>query len=574
MACVDGPDLESRPIASKKSGDLAWVASKIAAPEKALFFLDTTSVLLADGAGVLTALGGVGRWLSLALYGTSPGVGAPVSILDIATLKTFDDSALDNGGIAFVQSLQWEWTRVVEADPLTADDITNVRNFDGTATWYRSTAPSRYWFQFGTYYINDGPVDPVFPNWGLGNDENDGLTALTPIASIAELNRRTSGMTDTDPTGGYFAAYVGPAGAGTGDLFLTCACDLIVAKAGTLLPEGTAWTEVASGTITNKVDLNRATNTPQSLTMDGAWLGWAPQRAYENTTQGGISFMRVLTAGPLTATALFTAGVVIGDQILGYTMPAIAVGRVLANGNAFGVEGASFSPDLVDNAQFTMIDAILGGGTFQSCGLLNFDGVEVVTTPFFAGAASPMFRNCVLRAPVSLGIGGGGFGFGATGLMLLTRDTAVLEEIRIAGGAGLQVGQGSLLPAEGSVYFATGGRIQLGVDDPSAVASTRAGTNGFVDFVTKVGAVPGAESYVYGSSVEVSRIFKINSTNCQATYVDNTSLIAVRDSGGAAPIFPWEFVDPPGANVAGVAAALPAGSAAVVRNPIGIFKRA
>lgn len=75
MECVDASDLASRPIASMKSGDRAYVRSKVGTAESPRFFLDKTSVLPVDGVGVLATLGGVGRWLSETLY---PGPVGPV----------------------------------------------------------------------------------------------------------------------------------------------------------------------------------------------------------------------------------------------------------------------------------------------------------------------------------------------------------------------------------------------------------------------------------------------------------------------------------------------------------------
>lgn len=64
MECEDEADLASRPIASMRSGDLAYVRSKAASPGGPRYYLDRSSTLPVDGGDVLGTLGGVGRWLS------------------------------------------------------------------------------------------------------------------------------------------------------------------------------------------------------------------------------------------------------------------------------------------------------------------------------------------------------------------------------------------------------------------------------------------------------------------------------------------------------------------------------
>lgn len=75
--CTDAADLESRPVTSMESGDRAWVEAKVGSPEGPLFFLDKSSTLPIDGVGVLSALGGVGRWLSEVVFIGSGGALVP-----------------------------------------------------------------------------------------------------------------------------------------------------------------------------------------------------------------------------------------------------------------------------------------------------------------------------------------------------------------------------------------------------------------------------------------------------------------------------------------------------------------
>lgn len=77
--CIDAADLGSRPINAMQSGDRAFVQDRVGSKEGPLFFLDRSSELPVDGVGVLEPLGGVGRWLSEALFDSSGGGGGGVS---------------------------------------------------------------------------------------------------------------------------------------------------------------------------------------------------------------------------------------------------------------------------------------------------------------------------------------------------------------------------------------------------------------------------------------------------------------------------------------------------------------
>lgn len=72
MRCVDETDLVSRPVASMKSGDEAWVESFDGDAIGPRFFWNATSAIAVPSPGVFrpTSVGsGVGRWLAESIYG-------------------------------------------------------------------------------------------------------------------------------------------------------------------------------------------------------------------------------------------------------------------------------------------------------------------------------------------------------------------------------------------------------------------------------------------------------------------------------------------------------------------------
>lgn len=177
MACVDEADLASRPIASMKSGDRAYVESKAGTPEGALFFLDRNSTAVVDGVGVLATLGGVGRWLSEAMF-PIPNM---ASVSDIEALSVLDDESLNDGGLVYVRSLRSYFQKYVVSPVPATDGITSVPTASGDGVFYRLEAPSPSWGYQSTWFI-----DP-----SGGDDENvGGPTADEALATWAEFARR------------------------------------------------------------------------------------------------------------------------------------------------------------------------------------------------------------------------------------------------------------------------------------------------------------------------------------------------------------------------------------------------
>lgn len=84
--CINATDLASRPIASMKSGDRAYVEDRVGKAEGPRFFLDRESTLTVDNVGVLATFGGVGRWLSEELYGTGAEEPVDITLLPIESL--------------------------------------------------------------------------------------------------------------------------------------------------------------------------------------------------------------------------------------------------------------------------------------------------------------------------------------------------------------------------------------------------------------------------------------------------------------------------------------------------------
>lgn len=82
MLCATLADLASRPVASKQSGDQAWVVDQEAADAGPLYFFKRGSAATA-GTGVVTVTGG--QWLSDQLFGPLSQTAAGSSFLAVDT---------------------------------------------------------------------------------------------------------------------------------------------------------------------------------------------------------------------------------------------------------------------------------------------------------------------------------------------------------------------------------------------------------------------------------------------------------------------------------------------------------
>lgn len=111
--------------------------------------------------------------------GVAPIVGdALLAVANIAALIALDDTTIDDGGVVAVKSMMDLWM-LDKTSPLVPDGITVVAA-PTAGNWVRMKLPNLTWQKQTTWYINES----------LGNDENDGGTIVTPLATFEEFSRR------------------------------------------------------------------------------------------------------------------------------------------------------------------------------------------------------------------------------------------------------------------------------------------------------------------------------------------------------------------------------------------------
>lgn len=125
------------------------------------------SVLTATGAAAAT-------WLA--------PVEGIVSLANVAALAAYNDASLDAGAIVYVQTLRSYFQKFVVAPPPAppAGDVTIVPTASGDGAWYRLDVASLSWSVQVNWFI-----DPL-----AGDDENDGASNTSALATAAEFGRR------------------------------------------------------------------------------------------------------------------------------------------------------------------------------------------------------------------------------------------------------------------------------------------------------------------------------------------------------------------------------------------------
>lgn len=129
--------------------------------------------------------------------------GGTIALADVAALAAYDDSEVDAGGFAYTTTLRSPWFKLVISPAPAGDNITTVATASGDGAWIRIPNP-RAWKEEVVFYIDEVS----------GDDENDGLTPLTPLASLSELSRRTYLPSEYRPD---YILNVGPGGVGAGE---------------------------------------------------------------------------------------------------------------------------------------------------------------------------------------------------------------------------------------------------------------------------------------------------------------------------------------------------------------------
>lgn len=223
-----------------------------------------------------------GIWIAVSAIG-APAAGLEVN--NVGELSGIDDSVLVDGTpvwVGLLRSLFFLRRGPTQTDSVT---VTHVNALSGSAVWWRDTTPSRSWWP-----PNDFGFEQVFIDSTSGDDQNDGLTDSTPVATFDEISRRycVPGECDTNK---FLEITVGPGGA-IGTLTLSCDCQI----------DSVPTTDTATA-ITAVVAEDQATNTRQLVTSTRAW---ALDTFYQVVESGDLGYVASNPTGTDAETQFFS----------------------------------------------------------------------------------------------------------------------------------------------------------------------------------------------------------------------------------------------------------------------------
>lgn len=434
-------DLAGLPVQTYPDGTTIWVRST-----QVLFTWNSQS-LATTVAGQSVAVATGGAWLAIASVAT--GLGPFTTIVQTTTgARLIDVSAsqlavLERGSRVWVESVKdfWRWD---PSSTLTPDNITvcnPTANGANPGRFIRTLTPAPEWMFIystagaagATGLIIDGANSS-----GTASDENDGLTAATPLLTDLERQRRM-GPVPVWTQQEYHIRYISDITYVRLDGYLL---DTNVFLHGSMTNnQGQA--VLYTGSITAIVAQNPATNTPYQITDGALPVSWTASALIN----GGTTNTRLrLTSGTVNAvgwpvfdqgarTARFTDFLIAGVYTTPFSNNNTAA--VPANGNTFvverltqiryfhnhleargiaGVGTATFGSLIVESLQVGMSGANAGVGVVGSNVTTIYDGCRVVPSGY-----------------ASLGLGRGSFNMRGSWLTATTVGTAAIALIPSAG---------------------------------------------------------------------------------------------------------------------------------------------
>jgi hypothetical protein len=425
-----------------------------------------------------------------------------ISLTNIAALDALDATTSPNGTAAYVTSLKAQF--ILEKTSTATVEFPSVRMAIGGGRWLRATTTSRGWLSQLTWYIGPG-----------GNDEWDGASPSTPLASNKEFLKRLHTLTGNDVLVyvlGNLAEKIGWYG--------TIEAEAIVTYLGTQ-------TTVASGTITSSANPVPASNSRAHLTDSGvaSWAAYinSGHLIYIPTTPSNYLYTiphKDGGAGQLLTSPWYRANALTSTQALGtppapgetYEVKALTtVTGIVENNNAYFVRFQDFKFIdfvVVRNVQYSFIRCYFSGGYFViviNCGSMTCCGIPAGATAAFSTASSSlrgcMFNaqttfqsasnitvtECLLYRPFCIGVSSV-FVFGTFGAFDSTSDSFTLS-----GGGRIIVNSSATLYGNGNtgygVRISGGSKLIL----PAGYSPTVTGTSG--DFIVnnKTSLIPGPQ---------------------------------------------------------------------------------
>lgn len=293
--------------------------------------------------------------------------GVTVAAPTLAFLSaSVNDTELGNGAIVWVVSrrrfFQLEKT---SAAALVDGEVAVTKS--GNGRWVSLDATTSFtWSQVGTWFVDPANVT------NLASDDNDGLSALTPLHTAEELQRRVGKLGRTLNGGNPV----------TVNLMSSTANLSFMGVKGFISVVGTR-TQVFAGTLTSFVALNRNAGTPNLIQAAGLAGTW--------TALGGVANRIRLTSGA----TLGTAFIMVDDG--GANHQAETTPFVDANGNSFNPAGTeNFVVETM-----SIISSIVTDGVGQLELVVNVTDSQITNVTGAAAAGEIAISGCKVTSFVN-----------------------------------------------------------------------------------------------------------------------------------------------------------------------------
>lgn len=301
--------------------------------------------------------------------------GAALPFADIAALAAFDDRQIDDGGIAYTTTVRAPWTKRVVSPAPAGDGITIVPTASGDGAWYRTTLAHLSWTTQTLWYI-----DPA-----LGDDENDGETDTTALATWAELERRWG---SARLSGHYYVQILG-------DMPITDGIKLDrikIAVSTEIHIKGTR-TVLTTGTLSAVTQINRALGQHTQITIAGfdwaPYVGKAVRITKAGATYGATAWVQADLGAGVARVSSFTQTV---DGVPGVTTVYSTTSTVQALAND--------TVEIVSQTVLGLIPRLDFGQGGNVSGRVSFEDFETVQTTTTVGVGAMGSSIYMLRCHI------------------------------------------------------------------------------------------------------------------------------------------------------------------------------
>ena len=321
------------------------------------------------------------------------------SVANITLLGAIGDAALQDGSLAYTSSILAYW-KLIKSSTRTADGITVVSTLSGSGRWVRQILPEpSYWTQ-AAWYVNPS----------TGNDENDGKTAGTALATLSEICRRVSAIpyinvgvtvtiTGTVPAtdNEIVSPMFGPSGSWTYSGTLPTSAETLGNASTTITVPGTlsvnavssSTTVAATGAVSGASLTANGVGALGTISANGAISGASV------AVTGASSGATLAANGTGTTGTVSATGAITGNSVSATT--SVAGATLAANGT--GTTGTITATGQISGNSLSVTNAV-GCGSVASSGAISGTTITATTSNVTSAISMPTIGSDIATVPL------------------------------------------------------------------------------------------------------------------------------------------------------------------------------